>query len=93
MFRGLQDKQRLANDVARHFSAALQNTNHSRRIGYAEAKGQHVNVVRLEDDQPLQECVMAFYHWLTVLFETSPALKLFVNSNANVWVKNFAALT
>ncbi len=93
MFRHFGDcAQEKSAKVVKHFSQSseetMENRNHGRRIDVNEALSQELNVVRLEDIQALQEAVLTCYHLLTILFESSPSLKIIASSNGKKWIKN-----
>lgn len=93
MFKDLNEKaHKKSEEVVQHFSqsseATQENRNHGRRIDAVEAKRQGLNVMTLEDNQPLQEAVLTCYHLLTILFESSPSLKIIASSNGKKWIKN-----
>ena len=87
MFRTRDDSATLAKNAAAHFGGP-RHRSHGRRIGREEARGQHLDVVDLEENQGLQEAVLTLYHLATIAFEQGPALKTVLSSNGRMWVKN-----
>lgn len=90
MFRDRDNSAELAKNVASHFGGPGHRS-HGRRIGRREARGQHLNVVDLEECQDFQEAVLTLYHLATIAFEQGPALKTVLSSNGRMWVKNLTS--
>lgn len=89
MFASHSDPATQAHRVASYFNATDEHKHHGRRIDREECRAQGVVVEDLEPDQPLQEAVLSAYHFTTLLFETSPATKVWMSHVGRNWVKNF----
>lgn len=89
-FKGKPNAQELATEVASYFNRSDVHKSHGRRINSDEAAAQKLEVIRLEDDQALQEIVLTNYHLATLIFEKSPCVKFIMNQLGRSWVKNFA---
>jgi hypothetical protein len=89
MFKGQKKRKALAKKTAKHFNDATTHKSHGRRIDRDEARSHGVIVEDLEANQKLQEAVLTLYHLVTIAFEKSPATKVLLNQNGNMWLKNF----
>lgn len=87
MFSEYSDAEGLASKVAAHFGGN-QHGSHGRRIDRDEARRQGAAIEDLEEDQNLQEETLILYHISTIIFDSTPALKLFFSSNGRLWVRN-----
>lgn len=88
-FKGDPNAQKLAADVASYFNRSDAHKSHGRRINCDEAAAQKLDVIKLEDDQELQEIVLTNYHLATLVFAKSPCVKFIMNQLGRGWVKNF----
>lgn len=89
MFSGDPNALARGKAVAGHFNDATTHKSHGRRIDFAEARDQGLNVSRLEDPQTLQEAVLTLYHVATLMFEQTSITKMILGSNDKIWAKNF----
>jgi len=89
-FKGNPNAQKLATEVASYFNRSDVHKSHGRRINCDEAAAQNLEVIKLEDDQELQEIVLTNYHLVTLVFEKTPCVKFIMNQFGRCWVKNFA---
>lgn len=90
MFRGQATAKAQAETVAAYFNATSNHKFHGRRINRDEARQQGLSIEDLEVDQALQEAVLSAYHIMTIMFETSPSVKMIVTDAGRNWIKNFA---
>lgn len=92
MFSGQSNAGQQSKSVAQYFSRGLganhQKKSHGRRINIEEARAQGVNVEALEENQGLQEAALTVYHLTTIIYETSPCVKLLANNRGDLWIKN-----
>lgn len=88
MLAGRENAETLADSIADYFSQSEDHLDHGKRIGFEDAERQGVEVIRLEDDQALQEEVLTAYHLMTILMEKSPSVRLIWGSNGKRWYKN-----
>ena len=75
--------------VAKYFNDASLHKSHDKRIGIDEARGQGVNVEKLEENQALQEAVLTLYHVLTILFEQTQVTKIITSGSGRSWAKHW----
>jgi len=87
MFAERPDADGLALGVAQHFGGSFHGS-HGKRINREEARQQQLNVIDLESDPVLREKALVLYHLSTLAFEVTPAAKLIVSSNGDLWSKN-----
>jgi len=86
MFSGRPKPDADAKRVADYFGGS-QHGSHGRRINRYEARQQKLNVVDIEGNQQLQDCVLTLYHLSTIGFELTTAAKMVVSSNGHLWIK------
>ena len=86
------DPAKLAEQVAEYFSSD-EHGSHGRRISRDDARGNHLEIVDLEDDQNLQEQVLTLYHLSTIAFDNGPAVKFVASSNGRLWIRNMQAVS
>ncbi len=88
--KGLEKKgYQNAAEIALYFNSPDFHKSHGKRINKEEAKKQGLRVEDLEDNQDFQDAVLTAYHAITIIFEKSPATKMFASNNNNKrWVKN-----
>lgn len=79
MFKGKDDQK--ANEIADWLGEFKEHKTHGRPIGYDLAEKKGLQVVRLEDDQRLQEAVLSVFHAAMLTFETTHCMKLIENHN------------
>lgn len=78
-----------ATEIAQFFNSPELHKSHGKRINKEEAKSKGLNIEDLESNQDLQDSVLTAYHAMTIIFEKSPAAKMFASNNNNKrWVKN-----
>lgn len=75
--------------IAKYFNSPALHKSHGRRINRDEARAKGLIIEDLEDNQNFQDAVLTAYHAITIIFEKSPATKMFASNNNNKrWVKN-----
>ena len=78
-----------AERIASYFNKPDLHKSHGRRINKDEARAQGLHIDDLESSQEFQDAVLTAYHAMTIIFEKSPATKMFAtNNNHTRWVKN-----
>ena len=60
---------------------------HGQRIGADKLRNLGIKVESLEGDQILQDDVLTAYHLMTLIFETTPALKFIASDAGKMWIK------
>ena len=90
---GGASKQETAETVAAYFNAEEHPVHgqlhvHGQRIGPSRLVDLGLKVERLEDDQDMQDEILAAYHLMTLIFETASALKFIASHPAKLWVKH-----
>lgn len=76
-----------AAQAAAYFGSAANHKNHGRRVDRQDAR-KFLVIEDLEDRQDLQEAVLTLYHWMTIIFEQSPAVKFMATHHGRSWLKN-----
>ncbi len=86
------ERKRQADTIAAYFNA--ENTpehgqihTHGQRIGAEQLKRLGVKLQTLEADQDLQSEVLAAYHLMTLIFETTASLKFIASNQGRMWAK------
>jgi hypothetical protein len=77
MFKG--EEQQKAHDIAEWLGNFEEHRTHGRPIGFDLAFEKGLKVIRLEDDQRLQEWVLSVFHATMVTFQTTSCLKVIEN--------------
>ena len=90
--RNESERKKQAETIAAYFNAEKtrehgQIHTHGQRIGADQLKRLGVNLQLLEDDQGLQGDVLAAYHLMTLIFETTTSLKFIASNQKRMWVK------
>ena len=75
-----QDKAK-AHDIAEWLGNFEEHRTHGRPIGFDLAQEKGLKVVRLEDDQDLQEAILSVFHATMVTFQSTNCLKIIENHN------------
>ncbi len=92
MYKNEADPRTKAIATAMYFSRGEdpnhKKKSHGRRIDRVEALSQGVTIEELETNQDLQEAVLTAYHLMTIVFNTSPGVRLMANSLGKQWAKN-----
>lgn len=76
--------------ISEYFGGAA-HASHGRRINRDVARSQGLKVTDLEPDKELQDLILTLYHYATITFEQSPAVKVVISSTGQMWIKNFSA--
>lgn len=79
-FRQQHSKQK-ATAIARWLSDSSQHLAHGRPINFDMARDKGLKVVRLEEDQKLQDAVLGVFHAAMVTFDVSGCVKFIENHN------------
>lgn len=95
MFKAHNDEAKrkcIVNTIASYFNAEStrkygQIHVHGQRIGPAKLQELGISIEPLEQDQNLQNDVLTAYHLMTLLFETTPALKFIASNQGKLWIK------
>jgi hypothetical protein len=88
MFSGVGSADSKSAAVAAFFNDASKHRSHGRRIDRDVVRSQGIDVIDLEDSQPLQDAVLSLYHVITLVFENTPATKIIHTSHGKIWIKN-----
>lgn len=64
------------------------NKSHSRHFTYDDCVKMGLNVLRLEDDQDLQELVLSIHHAFILTLDGSNATKIIENQNEARYIRN-----
>ncbi len=86
MFKGDTDAKERANKVVEELTDNLLTKNHARHLSSKKAKRIGLNVMRLEDDQDLQEAVLTVHHACIQTLADTPAIKLIENHKGVAYV-------
>ncbi len=90
MFKDKPNPKNLAKKAASYFNKGNLHLSHGRRIDRSEARSRNINILDLEEEQPLQEAVLTAYHLFTIMFESSPTTKFISSNHGKAWVKNYS---
>lgn len=89
MFKGRADAAEKAAEVAAYFSDdAGQHGVHSLGIDRDAAREQELNIVDLEDDEPLQEAVLSAHHAIMHTLGLSQVVKIVENHAGRAYLKS-----
>jgi len=88
MFADANEPKRKAQDVASRLSSSTLNKNHSKHLHFEECQNYGLNVVPLENDQQLQELVLAVHHAYTHTTTNTAAIKIVENQFGRALVRN-----
>ena len=88
MFADEVDPESKAGEVATKLSSSTLNKNHSKHLHFEECQGYGLKVVRLEDDQDLQERVLAVHHAYMHTTTNTAAIKIVENQIGRALVRN-----
>jgi hypothetical protein len=91
MFANHSNREELAGAVAKHFNDASTHLSHGRRIGREEARQHQLAVEDLEADAELQDLVLTAYHYSTIGFERSYAVKHVLSNSGGTWYKSWSS--
>lgn len=85
MFRDkeAQERAEMAHKIAAWLGDAHLHKTHGHPISYDEAYSHGLNVMRLEDDQKIQDIVLSAYHATMVTFETTHCVRMVDNHICN----------
>ena len=94
MFEGKTDAKGLAEAAAEKLADHRAFKSHGHHISKEHAKTiLGLNIVDLEGDQKIQDCVLSIFHATTILFDASPAVKIIENQNGKAFIKLIAPPT
>jgi hypothetical protein len=87
MFASLPDAKTKAMTIAKWFADYDAFQSHGRRVSFDQAETIGLKVVRLEEDNQLQDLVLSVYHATSHTFSGTPALKIIENHHGTAWVR------
>lgn len=90
MFKGRRNARKLAEEVAKRLSDHGAKRAHSRHLSMCECEEAGLNVLKLEDDDNLQDLVLTVHHAYMHTFSQTPANKI-VENHHGVAVMLFGA--
>lgn len=85
MFVGETDAQARARTAAKWLGDASNHKTHGRPVMANQASDIGLKIVRLEDDQELQERVLSLFHSTVLTFESTNCMKIVENQNGKGW--------
>jgi len=80
MFKNSEKK---GEEIANWLGDFKEHKTHGRPIGYEISKGHGINVIRLEDDQALQDLVLSVFHSTQITFDMTRCVKIIENHIGN----------
>jgi len=87
MFAGETNAAAKAQAVAEWFSDFTAFRSHGRRVGADQAAQQGLKIVRLEDDDDLQDAVLSVFHSVSLTMNAAPVVKLIENHHGRRWLQ------
>lgn len=87
MFRGKSDASKRAEAIAKWFADHKGFRSHSRHISRSDLEEKGLVVVRLENDEALQDLGLSVFHGTTHTFAGTPATKIVENHIGRAFVK------
>lgn len=87
MFESDAEKTRKINEIIEAFGDHALNLSHDRHLDIAQVEKAGVKVIRLEDDQDLQEAVLTVHHAAIQTFSDTGCIKLIENQNGVAHIK------
>lgn len=78
-------KNNKSKKIAEWLAKAGIHKSHGRPLGFDLVKSKGLKVIRLEDDQDLQELVLSIFHSTMITFDTTHCVKLIENQNGAGW--------
>jgi ClpP class serine protease len=91
MFAGAPNRRYKARKVAKALTNVKTHKQHSRHIPFDDCKKIGLTVRRLEDNQDLQDAMLAVHHAFYITLSNTPAAKIIENQMGHAFVKNVAA--
>ncbi len=88
MFKGDNKGMEKAEDIAKDLADHKKYLSHGRPIRLSDAQRMGVKVVDLRDNKDLRNKVWELYCIMEILFDRSPAIKIYENSKGVFLVKN-----
>ena len=89
MFNGEQDAHQKANDIAEWLGTYDNHLTHGRPIDIKTASAKGLKIVKLEDDQVLQENVLSVFHASILTIEITNCVKMIENDKGiGVFIHN-----
>lgn len=86
------DEENLRNtkiaEIANTLGKQSTSKSHNRHISQDVAEQLGLNIIRLEDDDTLQDLVLTLHHALTITFSQTPAIKIVENHKGVAFVSN-----
>lgn len=92
MFKGLDNPERKAKEVAAWFADFSYFRSHGRRVSRDDAKAKGVVVNDLEDDQTLQDLVLSVHHATMHTLSATPTAKIVENHLGRAWIRHSGTL-
>ena len=87
MFKGLSDGAKRAQDVSEWLADHKNFKSHSRHVSRADLEDHHLSIVRLEDDEQLQDLSLSIFHATTHTFTGTSAVKIVENHTGRAFIK------
>jgi membrane-bound ClpP family serine protease len=81
MLKGKRNAKKLAQEVAKKLSDHGAKRAHSRHLSTVECESAGLNILKLEDDDSLQDLVLTVHHAYIHTFSQTPANKIIENQN------------
>lgn len=88
MFSGMPNADQKAQSVVDKLTDFSGNKSHSRHIHTDECIALGLNIIRLEDDDELQDHILTIHHCIMHTIANSAAIKLVENQNGDAFIKN-----
>ena len=79
MFKGDSEGCKKAQQIADYLSQADEHKTHGRPLGLEALIEQGLKIIKLEEDQELQEKVLSVFHAATLTFRITPCIKIIEN--------------
>ena len=87
MFQSRDDRREKAKEISDWLSDHEHFKSHSRHIPRMEIEKRDLRVLRLEDDQYLQDLALSVFHATTHTFASTPAVKIVENHTGRAFIK------
>ena len=92
MFQGRKDRSERAEEISAWLAGHDNFKSHSRHIPRTEVEEHQLTVIRLEDDQTLQDLALSVFHATTHTFASTPAVKIVENHTGRAFIKQDVAM-
>lgn len=93
MFRGDPDAAKKAAGAAAWFADFSSFKSHGRRVSRDDARGQHLRITNLEDDNVLQDLALSVHHAVRHTFNDTATVKLIENHHGRCYIEMVGQLT